>query len=282
MLKENTWTLAEEKKISDEWHKKEPYRLDRKEKIYSIDTPPPYVNAPIHMGHAVVYIYMDFFARYKRMKGFSVLFPLGLDRNGLPIEMAAEKKFNISAFKEGREKFLEYCEKMLKETSEESTDSFARLGISFTSYKKGTHTGSVYLTDSAEYRALTQSTFIELYKKGLVYESNRINNWDPKLRTTIADAEIDYKDIPSTFNDIKWKVKETGEEIVIGTTRPELIPACGMVIFNPNDKRYSHLEGKTAVSPLFNEEVSIKSHPLAQIDKGTGLVMMCSAGDLSD
>ncbi|MEK6928265.1 MAG: valine--tRNA ligase [Nanoarchaeota archaeon] len=278
------WNIEIEKQITQEWKESEQFNFDPKKarKIYSIDTPPPYVNTPIHMGHAVTYCYMDFFARYKRMKGFEVLFPLGLDRNGLPIEMAAEKKFNISAFKEGREKFIEYCEKLLAQTSEESTDSFARLGISFTSYKKGDKIGSVYLTDSHEYRSVTQSTFIDLYKKGLVYEDNRINNWDPKLRTTIADAEIDYKDIPSTFNDVKWKVKETGEEIVIGTTRPELICACGKVIFNPKDSRYKHLEGKTAISPLFNEEISITAHPLAQIDKGTGLVMMCSAGDISD
>jgi len=88
--------------------------------------------------------------------------------------------------------------------------------------------------------------------------------------------------VESDFNDIKWKVKETGEEIIIGTTRPELISTCGMVIFNPKDQRYLHLEGKTAVSPIFEKEIPIKSHSLAQIEKGTGLVMMCSAGDLSD
>jgi valyl-tRNA synthetase len=225
---------------------------------------------------------MDFFARYKRMKGFEVLFPLGLDRNGLPIEMGAEKKYNISAFKVGRDKFIEYCEKLLKETSAESIDSFAKLGISFSSFVNDGKFGSVYLTDSPEYRALTQATFIDLYKKGLVYEDARINNWDPKLRTTIADSEIDYKDIASNFNDITWKVKETGEEIIIATTRPELICTCGMVIFNPEDKRYRHLEGKHAISPIFNKNIPIKAHPLAQIDKGSGLVMMCSAGDLSD
>jgi valyl-tRNA synthetase len=225
---------------------------------------------------------MDFFARYRRMKGFEVLFPLGLDNNGLPIEMGAEKKYNVSPFIVGREKFVEYCRQLLNEAGTESIDSFAKLGISFSSYKRGNEIGSIYETDSPEYRALTQSTFIDLYKKGLIYEDNRINNWDPKLRTTIADSEIDYKDIPSTFNDIKWTVKETGEEIVIGTTRPELICSCGMVIFNPEDNRYKKLAGKTAVAPLFNIEVPIKAHPVAQIDKGTGLVMMCSAGDLTD
>ena len=278
------WNNEIEKQITTEWKKSNRFRFNSKtkKKIYSIDTPPPYINSPIHMGHATTYCYMDFFARYKRMKGFEVLFPLGLDRNGLPIEMGAEKKYNISAFKVGREEFLKYCEKLLSETSAESLDSFARLGISFNSFEEGENIGDVYLTDSPEYRALTQATFVELYKGGLVYEDKRINNWDPKLRTTIADSEIDYKDLPSTFNHVKWKVKETGEEIIIATTRPELICTCGMVIFNPNDKKNKHLAGKTAISPLFNKDIPIRAHPLADPEKGSGIVMMCSAGDLSD
>jgi len=284
-LKEiKNWSIEIENEITENWKESELFKFNpkTKKKIYSIDTPPPYVNMPIHIGQAITYCYMDFFARYRRMKGEEVLFPLGLDRNGLPIEMAAEKKYKISPFKVGREKFVEYCEKTLSEASAESIDSFAKLGISFSSYKEGNEIGSVYKTDSPEYRTLTQTTFIELYKKGLIYEDSRINNWDPKLRTTIADSEIDYEDIQSTFNDIKWKVKETGEEVIIGTTRPELIATCGMVIYNPKDKRYKHLEGKTAISPIFNEEIPIKAHPSAQIDKGTGLVMMCSVGDLTD
>ncbi len=278
------WSPAVEQQITKQWQKAELFSFNprTKKQIYSIDTPPPYINTPIHMGHAVTYCLMDIIARYKRMKGFEVIFPLGLDRNGLPIEMGTEKKYNISAFKVGREKFIEYCEKLLKETSSESMDSFAKLGISFSSYKQGKNYGSVYLTDAPEYRAVTQATFIELFKKGSIYEDNRINNWDPKLQTTIADAEIEYKDIQSAFNYVKWKVKETGEEIIIATTRPELICTCGMVIYNPKDERYQHLEGKTAISPLFGKEVLIQEHPAAKIDKGSGLVMMCSAGDLTD
>jgi len=278
------WSSEVEKKITEKWKNSDLFKFDKKtkKKIYSIDTPPPYVNSPVHMGHAVTYCFMDMFARYKRMKGFEVLFPLGLDNNGLPIEMGAEKKYKISAFKMSREEFVEYCKKLIDECGITSMDTFAKLGISFNSYKEGKEIGAVYKTDAPEYRTLTQETFIDLYKKGFVYEDARINNWDSKLRTTIADSEIEYKDIPSTFNDIKWKVKETGEEIVIGTTRPELICSCGMVIYNPEDKRYKKLEGKTAISPIFGKEVLIKAHPVAEIGKGTGLVMMCSAGDLSD
>jgi len=277
------WNVEIEKKITERWKNQELYSFNKKaKKIYSIDTPPPYVNSPIHIAQAVTYCYMDFFARFKRMKGFEVLFPLGLDRNGLPIEMAAEKKFKVSPFDVGREKFVEYCRKIIEEGSEGTKESFAKLGISFTSYQQGEHVGAIYLTDSPEYRAITQATFINLYKKGLIYEDTRINNWDSELQTTIADSEIVYQNLDSTFSDIEWKVKETGEKIIIATTRPELICTCGMVIFNPKDKRYKHLEGKTAITPIFNREVPIQSHSLAQIDKGTGIVMMCSAGDLSD
>src|SRR3990167_1351104 len=278
------WNPEIESKITSEWKSKELFLINEKseKKVYSIDTPPPYVNSPIHIAQAITYCYMDFFARYKRMKGFSVLFPLGLDRNGLPIEMATEKKFNVSPFTIGREKFIEYCEKLINEGSVGTTESFEKLGVSFTSYKEGKHIGAVYKTDSPGYRALTQRTFIELYKKGIVYEDSRINNWDSKLQTTIADSEIEYKDIPSTFNYVKWKVKETGQEIIIATTRPELICTCGMIIFNSKDERYKKLEGKTAISPIFKKEVLIKSNSLADPEKGTGIVMMCSAGDLSD
>jgi valyl-tRNA synthetase len=258
------------------------FNIKTKKPIYSIDTPPPYVNTPVHIGQSITYAYMDFFARYKRMKGFEVIFPLGLDRNGLPIEMAAEKKFKVSPFHIPRKEFINYCKKILEETSTETSDTFEKLGISFSSYKEGNHIGAIYKTDSPEYRALTQSTFIELFKKGLIYEDVRVNNWDPKLRTTIADSEIEYKEIPSTFNDVIWKVKETNEEIIIATTRPELICSCGMIIFNPKDKRYKHLKGKTAISPIFKKEIPIKAHPLADPEKGSGIVMMCSAGDLTD
>jgi len=277
------WSPEVEQEITTEWKKSNQFKFNKNaKKIYSIDTPPPYINAPIHMGHAVTYAYQDFFARWKRLKGFEVLFPLGLDRNGLPIEMAAEKKYNTTPHKIGREKFIELCEQMLKETSTESTDTFAKLGISFNSYEEGEEIGAVYLTDSPEYRRITQATFISLFKKGQIYEDTRINNWDPKLQTTIADSEITYEDIPSKFNYVKWKIKETGETIIIGTTRPELTCTCGAVIVHPDDERYKHLHGKHAISPIFEKEIPIVAHHYANPEKATGIVMMCSVGDLTD
>jgi len=225
---------------------------------------------------------MDFFARYKRMKDFQVIFPLGLDNNGLPIEMGAEKKFKVSAFDMSRDEFIALCRNLLESAGTATKDTFSKLGISFTSYLEDGSIGSVYQTDSPEYRKITQSTFLDLFRKGMVYEDKRINNWDPKLRTTIADSEIEYKEIASTFNDVKWKVKETGEEIVIATTRPELIGTCSAVIFHPEDERYAALEGKHAVIPIYGREVPIIPHPFADPEKGTGIVMMCAGGDLTD
>ncbi|MEM4336777.1 MAG: class I tRNA ligase family protein, partial [Candidatus Woesearchaeota archaeon] len=283
-IKSKSWDKEFEKEIYERWRREEPFKFkkDSEKPVYSIDTPPPYVNSPVHVGHASTYTIMDMFARFRRMIGYNVLFPLGLDRNGLPIEMAAEKRFGKKFNEVSREEFLEMCKKVLEEASAESVDTFLKLGHSYNSWKIGESLGEIYLTDSADYRRLTQETFIDLYNKGLIYEDDRINNYCPGCRTTIADAEIEYKDIPTYFNDIIFTVKETGEKIIIGTTRPELVCTCGMVIFNPADERYKHLEGKTAITPLFNKEVPIRAHPFAEIDKGTGLVMMCSAGDLSD
>jgi len=274
-IKENKWEKELEKPIYELWKKNKSYKYNSKSKrpIYSIDTPPPYINTPVHIAQATTYVIMDMFARFKRMTGHEVIFPLGLDKNGLPIEVATEKKFNINLVETPREKFIEYCKRLLDECGSLTKDSFLRLGVGFNSFEEGKEVGDVYETDSEDYRILTQSTFIDLWNKGLIYEDTRINNWDTKLQTTIADSEIEYMNLPSVFYDVIFKVKETEEEIVIGTTRPELICACGAVIFNPEDVRYKHLAGKTAITPVYEKEIPIKAHPLAEINKGTGLVI---------
>ncbi|MEK6874951.1 MAG: valine--tRNA ligase [Nanoarchaeota archaeon] len=284
LLVEKSWTKDMERPMYEGWKNAKKYAFNKKSKkpMYSIDTPPPYVNTPIHIGHATTYSLMDMFARYKRMIGYEVLFPLGLDRNGLPIEMAAEKKFGKKANMVGREEFIGMCEQVLEAASSETTDSFLKLGISFNSFDPGDGIGDVYLTDSPAYRALTQATFIDMWKKGLIYEAQRTNNYCTGCRTTIADSEIDYADDASLFSDIVWRIKDHKETITVGTTRPEFLCSCEMIIYHPDDKRYQHLEGKKAIIPLYNREVLIKAHPLAQIDKGTGLVMMCAFGDYTD
>ena len=283
-ITEKRWTKEKEQEIIKEWEKRNDFKFDvnTNKKVYSIDTPPPYVNSPIHIGHATTYVMQDMFARYHRMKDYEVLFPMGFDRNGLPIEVAAEKKFKVRLTTLSREEALKYCEKILETSSESSKTDFRQLGISFNSYEIGTNVGDGYYTDMKDYRILTQNTFIDLWHRGLIYEDERINNWDPKLRTTLADSEVEYKEIETDFVFVRFKVKKTGKDIIIATTRPELIASCGMIIFNPEDDRYKNLDGKTIITPIYEKEVKIKAHPQAKIDKGTGLVMMCSAGDLSD
>ncbi len=277
------WTKELEIEIINEFVEKETFKFKENEApIFSIDTPPPYVNRPIHIGQSATYAIMDMIARYKRMKGFNVIFPLGLDRNGLPIEMEAEKKYNISILDTDRKTYIDYCEKLLSEMSDQTRKTFKMLGISFNEWDECDCVGGLYKTDSEKYRALTQRTFIDLYKKGLIYLDEKVTNYCPGCKTTIADSEIDYKVTESLFNTVLFTVKETGEKIPIATTRPELICSLGMIVYNPEDERYTHLDGKTAISPIFNKEVLIKPHPIAKLDKGTGLVMMCSAGDYSD
>ncbi len=282
-LEGKRWDKEFEEPIEKAWKKNKDFVfVDDKRPVYSIDTPPPYVNTPVHIGQATTYVLMDMFARFRRMVGFNVIFPLGLDRNGLPIEMAAEKKFGVHLTDLPRDDAIQKCKTILQEASMASTDSFFRLGISFCSYEKGDKVGDLYHTDSPEYRSLTQDTFVDMWEKGLIYEAERVNNYCPGCQTTLADAEVIYEDRPGFFYNVKFKVKETGEDIVIGTTRPELICALGMIIYNPEDDRYKHLEGKTAISPLYEKEVPIRAHPSAEIDKGTGMMMMCSFGDLTD
>ncbi|MBI4162350.1 MAG: valine--tRNA ligase [Candidatus Aenigmarchaeota archaeon] len=281
MLPKN-WDKSFEKEIYEEWKKSKLYSFKKSKegKTFVIDTPPPYVNAPIHMGHAATYTLMDMFARFHRMKGFSVVFPFGLDRNGLPIEVAAEKKFGVNPAKTGREEFLAHCRKILEETSADSADSFLKLGISFNSWSTGEKIGDAYETDSVDYRILTQATFIELWNKGMVYEDTRLNTYCPGCRTTIADNEVDYKEMQTFLNHVIFKIKETGEDVIIATTRPELLCTAGMVIYNPQDERYGHLENKTAIVPIYGLEIPIKAHPMADPSFGTGMVFMSkSAGD---
>jgi len=285
MIEEKRWDKNLENPIIQEWKKQKKYTFQKNntnKPIYSIDTPPPYVNLPIHIGQATTYCMMDIIARYKRMKGHNIIFPLGLDNNGIPIEQATEKKFNINILNTPREQFIKKAKQLLQEAGKQSEQSLLRLGICFNSWEKGNEIGEKYETDSEEYRTLTQKIFLNLWNQGLIYEDERICNYCPGCQTPIADAEIDYKEVNSNFNKIKFKIKENNQEITIGTTRPELIAACGMIIYNPKDDRYKKLEGKTAITPIYNKQIPIKPHPQAEINKGTGLVMMCSAGDLAD
>ncbi|RLF09620.1 MAG: valine--tRNA ligase, partial [Thermoprotei archaeon] len=276
-IKEARWDHRREEELLRKWEEEELYVFNPSsgKPIFSIDTPPPYPSGPWHVGAAAHYAQIDMVARYFRMKGYEVLFAFGVDRNGLPVEVQAEREYGVKAHEVGRERFLELCSQFLDKVERDLIQIAWRLGLSC-------DLKNYYRTDSPEFRALTQATFIELWRKGLIYQDDRPTNWCPSCRTTIADAEIEYEERETELVYIRFKVKETGAPLIIATTRPELLCTCAAVVYNPSDERYVHLEGLTAVVPIYGQEVPIMPHSYAKPEFGTGLVMVCSFGDYSD
>jgi valyl-tRNA synthetase len=225
---------------------------------------------------------MDIFARYKRMTGHNVLFPMGLDKNGLPVEVQTEKIFRISMHETPREEFIEKCRKILGESGDKSLDTFKRLGLSCNSWSLEHRIGSRYETDDPEYRRLTQQTFINFWNKGLVYEDEKTTNYCPICGTTISDAEVEYEEKETELNYVKFKIQETGQDLAIATTRPELLCSCRTVIYNPDAERYKNFEGKHVIVPIYGHAVKVQPHPYAKTEFGSGLVMICSFGDYGD
>jgi valyl-tRNA synthetase len=275
-IKETAWNPELEKQILKQWKDSHIYNFKPEGDVFVIDTPPPYPSGrPWHIGAAAHYAQIDMIARTARMSGKNVLFPIGIDRNGLPVEMYTEKKYNIRMRETERGEFLKLCATALDDLEAEMIQIMTNLGLSgnFSEY---------YRTDSEEYRTLTQSTFIDLWKKGLIYLANRPNNYDWVTGTTIADAEITYQEIPTKLVHMKFKIKDSEKSLIVASTRPELLCACQTVIVNPDDERYTDLVGKKVVIPLVNREVEILTHPSAEKEFGSGVVMVCSYGDQND
>ncbi len=275
-ISEKAWNPELEKKILKQWEEDKIYDFVPQESNFTIDTPPPYPSGrPWHIGAAAHYSQIDMIARTARMAGKNVYFPIGIDRNGLPVELYTEKKHKIRMRETDRGEFLNLCKEALDGLEDEMILIMKNLGISgdFSNY---------YRTDSEEYRTLTQSTFIELWKKDQVYLANRPNNYDWVSGTTIADAEITYEDRATKLVYMKFKIKDTDQEIIIASTRPELICACKTVIVNPEDRRYTKHIGKKIIVPIMNAEVELRTHHSAQQEFGSGAVMVCSYGDQND
>ena len=275
-ISEKAWNPELEHQVLKKWDETNLYDFVLAEKNYTIDTPPPYPSGrPWHIGAASHYSQIDMIARTARMAGHNVYFPIGIDRNGLPVELYTEKKHNIRMRETERGEFLNLCRDALDDLEAEMIQIMKSLGIS----------GGIkdhYRTDSEEYRALTQATFIELWKKGQIYLATRPNNYDWVSGTTIADAEITYMDIPTKLVYMKFSVKDSEKKIIIASTRPELLCACKTIIVNEEDERYTNLVGKKIIVPITNQEVEIKIHHSAQKEFGSGAVMVCSYGDQND
>ena len=266
-----------EPKLQKFWEEKKIFSFDSNDtsrEIYSIDTPPPTVSGKMHLGHAFSNSQQDFIARFRRMKGFNVLQPFGTDDNGLPTKLLIEKIKKVRASKMHRDEFRKLVlDTLNNELKPSYINDWKRLGISCDFDVN-------YSTIDSHSRKTSQKSFIELYKKGREYRAEAPAMFCPKCQTAISQVECEDHDISSHFNDIIFKIKN--KDLIIATTRPELLPACVAVFYHPTDKRYQELKGKKTKVPLFDFEVPILEDERANPEKGTGLVMCCTFGDQTD
>jgi len=268
--------LEQEGKWQRRWKEWKLYHFDPSSDapVYSIDTPPRYTSGALHFGHATSYPLMDFAARYRRMKGYNVLFPLCFDGNGMPVETATEKKYGIDKFSVDRKTYLRLCEEYASQFIERMTEQFEMLGMSMDP--------SIYYETHAPYfRKFTQISFLRLLSKGLAYRGKFHVNWCPHCNTSLADAEVEREEIPSELHYIRFELEEGGK-ITVATTRPEMIAACKAVIFHPSDSRYRGMSGRKAILPIYGKAVEMMEDGGVDTEFGSGAVMVCSYGDRED
>ena len=264
-----------EKKWIKYWKDNHIYRFDKSSKkpVFSIDTPPPTVSGRMHLGHSFSYSQGDFIARFFRMRGNNVFYPWGTDDNGLPTEKLVEKTKNVKALKMSRQDFIDLCTKTIEEIKTDFNQDWVDIGMSC-------EFENSYSTIDKHSIKTSQKSFIDLYKKGLVYRKETPISWDTQFQTAVAQADFESVDMKSFFNEIIFKCGNI--DLVIATTRPELIPACVALFAHPNDERYKKVKDKFAKVPLFNYEVPILFDESVEMDKGTGLMMVCTFGDKED
>ncbi|HLD15715.1 MAG TPA: valine--tRNA ligase [Candidatus Nanoarchaeia archaeon] len=273
---ENYVSKEAEKKWQEYWEKNKIFEYKKgKKPVYSIDTPPPYVSADhLHLGHAMSYSQAEFIARYKRMKGFNVFYPMGFDDNGLPTERFVEKKYNIDKSKISRKEFIQLCLKETKEGIKTYKKLWTSLGISVDWNEN-------YSTIDKKCQKISQKSFIDLYKKKRVERREEPIMWCNKCQTALAQADLEDLEKNSFLNEINFE-SEDGKKLTISTSRPELIPACVALFVNKNDKRYKNLIGKRAKVPLMDYSVPIIGDDKVDMEFGTGLMMVCTFGDIED
>ncbi len=290
-----------EAKWSEVWERQQTYRYSReagRPETYSIDTPPPTVSGSLHVGHVFSYTHTDVVARFQRMRGKQVFYPMGWDDNGLPTERRVQNYYGVQcdpsrhydpayrppekpAKKSGRDElvpisrqnFIELCLELTEVDEQAFEDLFRRLGLSV-------DWSLTYTTIGEVARRVSQRAFLRLLEKGLAYQLEAPTLWDVDFQTAVAQAEIEDREKPGAFHRIRFH-HERGP-IEIDTTRPELIPACVALVAHPDDERYRPLFGSEALSPLFGVRLPVVAHELAEPDKGTGVAMICTFGDVTD
>jgi len=269
--------LKAEQKWQKRWEALGVHNFDRNDTsrpTYVIDTPPPYPSGEFHIGTALNWTYFDIVARYKRMCGFNTLFPQGWDCHGLPTEVQVEKRHKIKKGDLPAEKFRELCMKLTEENIAHMKEEMKSLGFSM-------DWSTEYRTMDPSYYGKTQLSFVQLYKKGLIYRGEHPVNWCPRCETAIADAEVEYGDRETLLSYVKFKLTDGGF-LTIATTRPEFLPACVIVAVNPDDERHSGLVGKKVEVPIFGQVVEIIQDREVDPEFGTGVVMVCTFGDKTD
>ncbi len=281
------------------WEDDGTYRFDRtrpRDEVYSIDTPPPTVSGSLHVGHVFSYTHTDCIARFKRMRGYTVFYPMGWDDNGLPTERRVQNYFGVRCEPSlpydpdftppsdpdpkkqvpiSRRNFVELCEQLTVEDEKAFEELWRRLGLSI----DWTQT---YQTIDANARAVSQRAFLLNLDRGEAYQAEAPTLWDVTFRTAVAQAELEDRERPGAYHRIGFPRADGGDPVYIETTRPELIPACVALVAHPDDERYQPLFGTTVRSPLFGVEVPVVAHGLADPEKGSGIAMICTFGDLTD
>jgi valyl-tRNA synthetase len=287
-------TLGE--KWSARWEEQGTYRFDRSapgEQIFSINTPPPTVSGDLHVGHVFSYTHTDAIARYQRMRGREVFYPMGWDDNGLPTERRVQNYYGVrcdprlpydpdfrpperpgkAQLPISRRNFVELCTQLTALDERAYEDLWRRLGLSV-------DWRLTYTTIGTEARAASQRAFLRNLARGEAYQAEAPTLWDITFRTAVAQAELEDREWPGAYYRLAFA--GAGGPVEVDTTRPELLPACVALVAHPDDDRYAALIGSAVRSPVFHAEVPVRAHPLADPDKGTGIAMVCTFGDVTD
>ena len=292
-----------EAKWSETWERDGAYRFDRsapRERVFSIDTPPPTVSGSLHVGHVFSYTHTDAIARYRRMRGMEVFYPMGWDDNGLPTERRVQNHFGVRcdpsvpydpdfmgrwgsnpepSEKEpvsvSRPNFVELCLRLTEDDEQVFEALWRTLGLSV-------DWSMTYTTIGSSAQRISQRSFLGLLERGAAYQLEAPTLWDVDFQTAVAQAELEDRERPGAMHRVRFAAADGGAEADIETTRPELIAACVAILAHPDDARQSHLVGGEVLTPLFGTRVPVLTHPLVDPEKGTGLVMVCTFGDVTD
>jgi valyl-tRNA synthetase len=290
-----------EAKWGEWWEAAGTYRFDRskaREGVFAIDTPPPTVSGTLHVGSVFSFTHTDLIARFHRMRGKTVFYPIGWDDNGLATERRVQNYFGVlcdpslpydpdfdidaldrpeggDPVSVSRPNFIELCERLTQEDEVAFETLFRRLGLSVDWTQH-------YRTIDAHSRRVSQRGFLRLLQQGAAYQAQAPTMWDVDFGTAVAQAEIEDREVSGTYYRVRFGLADGSRPVEIESSRPELIPACVALVVNPSDDRYRALVGKNAVTPLFGAEVPVVAHELADPEKGTGVVMICTFGDITD